>query len=73
MGDVCGMKFDKYGRRIRASASAEVQNSLDPETVQRLQSLGIEIGAVEIFADMIPEESLSDLLEIIGKLVRLQK
>ena len=75
MGDIHKMKFDKNGRivwSLRAGA-VEMQNSLSPETMQELEKCGIERGAVKIVADMVPVESVGELLEIVGSLARLQK
>ena len=42
MGDVYGMKFDRYGRRVKAFASVESQNAIGPETMKMLESMGIK-------------------------------
>ena len=67
------MKFDKYGRRIRAFASTESQNAMSPEAMRVLESMGIKRDAVEFFIFMIPKERTDDAVKIIVKLAGLQK
>ena len=67
------MKFDKYGRRIRAFASAESQTFMGPETMKVLESMGIKRDAIESFISMIPKEKADEAMKIIVRLVRLQK
>ena len=70
VGGVYDMKFDKYGKIVWSlkSRAVETQNSLSPETMQRLEDRGIERESVKIVADMVPEESVNELLEIIENL-----
>lgn len=75
MGDIHKMKFDRNGKivwSLRARA-VETQNSLSPDTMQELEKCGMERSAVKIVADMVPAESVGELLEIIESLARLQK
>lgn len=68
------MKFDKYGRYVqKGQKSVEVCNAISSKVMQQLQNLGIKIGNVATFVEMVPEESTVEALEIIGKLARLQK
>ena len=67
------MKFDKYGRRIRAFASVESRNAMGPEAMKMLESMGIKSDAVEVFIFMVPKERADDAVKIIVKLARLQK
>ena len=67
------MKFDKYGRRIRAFANIESQNAMGPETMKVLESMGIKRDTIESFISMIPKEKADEAMKIIVRLVRLQK
>ena len=51
------MKFDKYGRRVKAFVSIESQNAMGPETMKVLESMGIKRDTIESFISMIPKEN----------------
>ena len=69
------MKFDKYGKIVWSlkSSAVERQNSLSPYTMQQLEDCGIERESVKIVVDIVPEESVNELLEIIENLSRSLK
>ena len=75
VGGVYDMKFDKYGKIVWSlkSSAVERQNSLSPDTMQRLEDCGIETNAVKTFVGMVSEKRANEALEIIENLSRSLK
>ena len=64
---------------LKTSSSLDSQ-VITSETIERLESLriererlGVEFDSVVSFTDMVADEDLKEVLEIIGKLARLEE